>query len=84
MHLLLSGMIRSGIELHPDPKAVALLAGTERAVEGEHPGLEFLERHPADRAGHERRAGLLMTVLIDGDDKPLRFCEGVLDRFDEP
>ena len=34
------------VEFHPDAKPLAFLAGPERAVEREHPGLEFLERHP--------------------------------------
>jgi len=42
------------VELHPDPEPVALLAGPERAVEGEHPGLQLLERQAADGAGEER------------------------------
>ncbi|KAF5030833.1 hypothetical protein DSECCO2_634050 [anaerobic digester metagenome] len=71
------------IELHPEPEPVALLARAEGAVEGEHPGLEFLECNPADRAGHERRAGLLVAVLVDGDDEPFGLCKGVLDRLDE-
>ncbi len=73
-----------GIELHPYPESVALLAGPEGAVEGEHTGLEFLKRHTADRAGHERRTDLLAPILVDGDDEPFRLCKGVLDGLDEP
>ncbi|KAF5043981.1 hypothetical protein DSECCO2_496600 [anaerobic digester metagenome] len=72
------------IELHLDPEPVALLAGAEGAVEGEHPGLKFLERNSAYRAGHERRAGLFPAILADGDDEPFGLCKGVLDRLNEP
>ncbi len=69
--LLLIGDDEVRVKLHPDPEAVALLAGPERAVEREGPGLELLKRHAADRAGHEGGVGLLVTVLVDGYDKSL-------------
>ena len=75
---------QAGIELHPYTKTVALFAGAKGAVEGEHTGLKFLKRHTTDRAGHERRAGLLASIFIDGDDEPFGFCKGVLDGLDEP
>ncbi len=73
-----------GVELHLDPEPVALLAGAERAVEGEHPGLEFLECHPADRAGHEGRVGGLRLVLARDEHEPLGLLESVLHRLGKP
>ena len=73
-----------GVELHLDPEPVALLAGPERAVEREHPGLEFLERHPADRAGHEGRVGGLLPVFIRNEHEPLGLLQAVLHRLGEP
>ena len=63
---------------------MTLLAGPERAVEREHPGLEFLECHPADRAGHERGVRGLLPVFARDEHEPLGLFEAVLHRFGEP
>ena len=84
MHRSLSGMIEIGVELHLHPEPVALLAGPERAVEREHPGLEFLERHPADRAGHEGRVGGLLTGFIGNEHEPFGLLQAVLHRLGKP
>ena len=72
------------VELHLDPEPVAFLAGPERAVEREHPGLEFLERHPADRAGHEGRVGGLLPLFIGNEHEPFGFFQAVLHRLGKP
>ena len=73
-----------GIELHLDPETMALLAGPERAVEREHPGLEFLERHPADRAGHQGRVRGLLPLFVRNEHEPLGFLQAALDCFRKP
>ena len=70
-----------GVKFHPDTKPVTVLAGAKRAVEREHPGLEFLECKPAHRACHERRVGGFLSVPIDDEYEPLGFLKSVFDRF---
>ena len=59
------------IELHLHAEAMALLTGAERAVEREHPRLEFLKSHPADRARHEGRVRGLHPVPASHENKTL-------------
>lgn len=66
------------VKLHLDPEPVALLAGPERAVEGEHPGLEFLEGQAADGTGKEGREDALLPLLREGDNESLGLFQGIL------
>ena len=69
------GLVRDDeirVKLHLDAKPVTVLAGTKRAVEGEHPRLEFLECEPADRACHEGRVQWILSPLHQRRARALR------------
>ena len=79
-----AGLVRDDevrVELHFHAKAMTFLAGSKRAVEREHAGLEFFKGKPADRTGHERGVGGLFFIFASNQHKSFRFFNGVLNCF---
>ena len=73
-----------GIELHSETQAVAGLAGSKGAVEGEHPRLKLLEDQAADGTGHPGGVDPLLSVLMQDIDQAFRLFQGFFYRLHQP